>query len=454
MKAVGMDIGTTSISGVVLELEETGEQKIKRILEVKTVKNTGFLASGQEWERMQDAEASAEKTKCLLDELLDRYPDVKQIGLTGQMHGIVYLDQEGSCVSPLYTWQDGRGDISIPGEKSLVEEIRKTCRISVSSGYGLVTHIYNLRHHLVSEQAVCFAAVTDYFGMYLTGRKRPLVHISNGASFGFFDVQRNCFEKELLKTMGVEETWLPDLCTNIKSLGTYRDCVVTAAIGDNQAAFLGAVGNREDTGLVNMGTGGQVSMLSRQYFAKDGIEARPFLGGGTYLLAGASLCGGRSYALLEEFFRKFLREASGQEKPLYDILERLAREGRQKTAGKPMERRLKVETTFQGTRQNPEKGGSITNLWYDNFTPECLAYGVLEGMGMELYEMYETIQRGTGLTVRHLAGAGNGLRRNPVLVEILEELFGTELVLASCEEEAAAGAALSSCLTEFHSSRD
>ncbi len=38
MKAVGMDIGTTSISGVVLELEETGEQKIKRILEVKTVK--------------------------------------------------------------------------------------------------------------------------------------------------------------------------------------------------------------------------------------------------------------------------------------------------------------------------------------------------------------------------------------------------------------------------------
>ena len=73
---------------------------------------------------------------------------------------------------------------------------------------------------------------------------------------------------------------------------------------------------------------------------------------------------------------------------------------------------------------------------------------------MELYEMYETIQRGTGLAVRHLAGAGNGLRKNPVLVEILEELFGAELVLASCKEEAAAGAALSSCLAEFHSRRD
>lgn len=42
--------------------------------------------------------------------------------------------------------------------------------------------------------------------------------------------------------------------------------------------------------LVNMGTGGQISVLSGQYFSGDGIEARPFLNG-KYLLAGASLCG-------------------------------------------------------------------------------------------------------------------------------------------------------------------
>ena len=39
-----------------------------------------------------------------------RYPDIERIGVTGQMHGILYLDGEGNAVSPLYTWQDARGD--------------------------------------------------------------------------------------------------------------------------------------------------------------------------------------------------------------------------------------------------------------------------------------------------------------------------------------------------------
>ena len=43
-----------------------------------------------------------------------------------------------------------------------------------------------------------------------------------------------------------------------------------------------------------------------------------------------------------------------------------------------------------------------------------------------------------------MVASGNGLRKNPVLCEIIEDMFGTELVLAECEEEAATGAAMSS----------
>ena len=77
----------------------------------------------------------------------------------------------------------------------------------------------------------------------------------------------------------------------------YKDIPVTVAIGDNQASFLGAAGSENNTLLVNMGTGGQISVLTDQYFETEGIEARPFLGG-KYLLVGASLCGGKAYALL------------------------------------------------------------------------------------------------------------------------------------------------------------
>ena len=79
--------------------------------------------------------------------------------------------------------------------------------------------------------------------------------------------------------MRIEEKWLPEICTDVKKLGTYRNCTVTAAIGENQASFLGSVGNKSNILLVNMGTGGQISILSDWYFEKDGIEARPFLNG-------------------------------------------------------------------------------------------------------------------------------------------------------------------------------
>ena len=439
MKTAGIDIGTTTISGVVLEKEENGQAKI---LEAKTVENGCFIETGNEWERIQYAKEIVERAVNLLDYFLEKYPHVERIGLTGQMHGIVYVDKEGNCVSPLYTWQDARGSICDGDQIPLTEEIRERCQIHAASGYGLVTHIYNIRHNLVPDSALSFCTIMDYFGIYLTGRKKPLVHVSNAAGFGFFDSHKMCFEKEKLAEMGVDVNWLPDVCTGIEKLGTYRGRTVTTAIGDNQASFLGAAGDEENILLVNMGTGGQISVLSDQYFAENGIEARPFLNG-KYLLAGASLCGGKAYALLENFFRKFIKEATGQDEPLYKILEKLAKAGKEFNAGQPKKQRLKIETTFDGTRVNPELSGSITNLLSDNFTPEAFTYAALEGMSRELYEMYQTIHKGTAIKITHMIGSGNGLRKNPVLCQIIEEMFEAKLTLAECEEEAATGAAIS-----------
>ena len=440
MKTAGIDIGTTTISGVVLEKGENGQAKI---LEAKTVENGCFIETGNEWERIQYAKEIVERAVNLLDYFLEKYPHVERIGLTGQMHGIVYVDKEGNCVSPLYTWQDARGSICDGDQIPLTEEIRERCQIHAASGYGLVTHIYNIRHNLVPDSALSFCTIMDYFGMQLTGRKKAMVHASNGASFGFFNVQKNAFMTEELYKMGVEEQWLPQVCTGIEALGSYRERIVTTAIGDNQASFLGAAGNENNTLLVNMGTGGQISVLSDQYFTAEGIEARPFLHG-TYLLAGASLCGGKAYALLEKFFRELVKEATGQEKPLYKTMEKLAGDGKASCTGRENRQKLQIETTFDGTRVHPEQTGSITNLSTDNFTPAAFVYGTLEGMSRALYQMYQTIQNGTGMQIKRMIGSGNGLRKNPVLCEIVEEMFGAKLALAECEEEAATGAALSS----------
>ena len=51
-----------------------------------------------------------------------------------------------------------------------------------------------------------------------------------------------------------------------------------------------------------------------------------------------------------------------------------------------------------------------------------------------------------------MIGSGNGLRKNPVLCEIIADMFKAELVLAECEEEAATGAAMSSSMYNYSNS--
>ncbi|MCI6690839.1 MAG: FGGY family carbohydrate kinase, partial [Clostridiaceae bacterium] len=117
MKSIGIDIGTTTISLVVLDTEK------KMVLESRTISNGTFIETGNDWERIQEPVKIIEKAVGVLNELLAAHKDVETIGLTGQMHGIVYLDNEGECVSPLYTWQDGRGAQPEFDGKSIVQEV-------------------------------------------------------------------------------------------------------------------------------------------------------------------------------------------------------------------------------------------------------------------------------------------------------------------------------------------
>ena len=73
MRTIGIDIGTTTISAVVLDREQ------ERVVTARTVANDSFIRSSNAWERIQDAEMIWRKAKAVLDELLDRYPDTESI---------------------------------------------------------------------------------------------------------------------------------------------------------------------------------------------------------------------------------------------------------------------------------------------------------------------------------------------------------------------------------------
>lgn len=435
MKVIGLDTGTTTISAVVLDLAADS------VLDSRTIPNGSHLGSPNEWEHIQNADSVAERAKSVLDELLELHPDAARIGLTGQMHGMVYTDENGKSVSPLYTWQDQRAGLKREGDdpRSVVERLKEDFGLTASAGFGAATHAWHTENGSVPSQAVSFCTIPDYLGMFLTGRKRPLQHISMAASMGCFDIRKKAFEKEKLSQFGADVSLLPEVTDKFAVLGEYKGIPVTAAAGDNQASFLGSAGLEENTVLLNIGTGGQISVLVPEIVQSRDIECRP-LTAGHYLAVGSSLCGGRAYAILERFFRLYAAGPGGEAEPQYDRMIAAA------LAEMPLADPPEALTTFNGSRSDPSLRGSILNLTEDNFTPGNLVYGVLCGICSELHQMFGQVQEKTGLTIRSLVGSGNGLRKNGILQRIASEQFGAPLVMSRYVEEAACGAAKSSVM--------
>ena len=428
MKVLGIDIGTTTISAVVLENGKS--------LGGITYKNDSFIPTGNSWERIQSPEYIRDVVLKAVKNLLAKYPDVSRIGVTGQMHGILYLDKAGNPASPLYTWQDGRGTMLYKDGQTYVQYLCAASGYQLATGYGLVTHFYNMENGLVPGNAAKLCTVHDYISMTLAGLCEPVTDCTDGASLGFFDVKAGVFDVGVLEKLGFDTDLLPRLAEGC--IGHYvdnADIRIYTAIGDNQASYLGATKGDCGAILVNIGTGSQFSAYTKEYIGCEGLEVRPFPGSG-YLLVGASLCGGRAYALLEGFYRSVAEACCGNGDSCYDMMDRLLK------AGDRPQDLPEIIPLFQGTRGNPELRASITNLSADNFSPVHLTWAMLEGMAKELRDMYGIYQVKAEATGKKLVGSGNGLRKNVHLRKIVSEQFGMPLTMSECEEEAAVGAAL------------
>lgn len=439
MNIMGIDIGTTTISIVLIE-KETGT-----LVARETINHKSFLPGEMPEAKIQDPAKILAVTTEKVNDLISTYGCPAGIGFTGQMHGMLYVDVEGNAVSPLYTWQDGMGNLPLEDGKSSVELLKENISHAgmLAAGYGLVTHYYLQKTGKIPETAVKMTTISDYIAMKLCGLTSPVIGADMAASWGCFDLEKREFRYDDLEKAGVNISYLPQVRKQHgmagKTLsGTILEGIpVMISIGDNQASFLGSVKEFHDTVLINVGTGSQVSFVSENYVSCQGnLELRPCTDD-SYLLVGASLCGGRAYAMLEQFYREVSGNLNGS---YYDAMNQQAGEFLEKYGA---EAAWNVRTTFSGTRSNPEERGEITNIGVENFHPGALTVGVMVGILDELYQQYREMSRLTGKKAAHLVGSGNGIRRNPLMQKLAEEIFGLPMEIPSCQEEAACGAAAS-----------
>ena len=434
MRAMGIDIGTTTVSVILLD-SESGE-----LFGSRTISHQAFIEGKLPVNRVQDAEKLYSLTEKAARELSEEFGKPDSIGLTGQMHGVLYVDKEGKAVTPLYTWQDGSGELLLENGESSVQLLKEVG--AAASGYGLVTHFYLQKKGQIPKEAVKMTTISDYVAMRMCGNTCPVIGLDMAASWGCFDLEKQEFLYEKLKEAGVDISYLPEVRSGHFLAGENEKGVpVMGSVGDNQASLFGSVRDLKDTVLLNVGTGSQISFVTEDFVKCGGsVELRPCTEN-SYILVGASLCGGRAYAMLEQFYREIaaMGNGTGAGKSLYAYMQEQAEAFLEKYGE---DAAWKVDTAFSGTRSDPSRRGMITGIGVENFHPGAMTVGVIRGILEELHDQYEQMCRLTGKKAIHLAGSGNGIRRNPLMRKMAEKMFGMPMDVAEYEEEAAYGAAV------------
>jgi sugar (pentulose or hexulose) kinase len=449
---LGLDVGTTTVTAIVVN-SESGEVVSKATApnDAETTTPDGKAGGRSEWDpaRMLDV------ARMVLRDAAGPAGNVAAIGVTGQMHGMMLVNEASDPIGPFIGWQDQRATDADPTSDgtvigNLTSSVESTdpqgnvCR--PKAGYLGATLAWLKTHNALPDGSLA-TFLPDFLTTQLTDT-RPVTDATNAAGSGLFDVAARQWHQPLLDRIGIEADRLPEvtesglkagsLSSNWSGSGLDAGIPVCVACGDNQASFLGSVRLPEESVLINVGTGGQVSVNASSHDVGPGLEARPHVDG-RYILVGAGLVGGRTYAWLREFYLEIGRQVfdyEGDAESVYERMTGLAGAVDEGADG------LVFEPLFTGTRDEPDRRGKIEGIGTTNFSPGHLSRALLEGVIAQFKWLYDNaVAVGAGERST-LVGAGNGVRKNVVLKEIAERTFGLEMRVPAHTEEAAYGAAM------------
>ncbi|HEY2058840.1 MAG TPA: xylulokinase [Amycolatopsis sp.] len=368
--------------------------------------------------------AFGEATKDVLD-------GVRAIGIGGQQHGLVTLDEDGEVVRPALLWNDTR---SAQAAKDLTDELggpgvwtKSVGSVPVAS--FTVTKLRWLAEH-EPENADRVARVLlphDWLTWRLLGRPETAVTDRGDASgTGYFSPTENTYRLDVLAhAFGGRTPELPTVLGPADVAGhTGNGMLVSAGTGDNMAAAL-ALELAPGDAVVSIGTSGTVFGVAEQGSADaSGLVAGFADATGRFLPLTAALNAARVLTAGAAMLGVELAE-----------FDRLA------LAAEPGAGGLTLLPYLDGERTPnlPGATGSLHGLTRANMSPENLARACVEGMLCGLAAGLDAV-RAQGLEVRRVLLIGGGAQSAAVRA-VAPIVFGVPVVIPEVGEYVALGAA-------------
>ncbi len=368
--------------------------------------------------------------------------DIKGIGLTGQMHGMVLLDKNGEVLRPALLWNDQRTGAECD---EMRDKIGKARLIDITGNDALTGFTAPKILWVKNNEPEIYGRIAqillpkDYVRFRLTGEYAT--DKAGGAGTQLFDVRQRDWSAELVEALGIDLAWLPP---------TFEGTAVTDTISPSAA---------EATGLpvgipVMAGGGDQAANAVGTGAVVDGIVALSLgTSGVVFASSDAPLVepDGRLHAFCHAVPNKWhmmgvMLSAAGSLRWFRDTLAPdvdftdLVAEAEAIPAGSDGLLFLPYLTGERTPHPDPLARGAFVGLTVRH-TRAHMTRAVLEGVAFGLRDSFE-LMKGAGLAdVQQVRASGGGIR-SQLWRQILADVLGTEIVTVNSAEGAAYGAAL------------
>jgi xylulokinase len=416
---VGLDVGTTGVKALALSPEGHVLARAEESYELSTPHPGWAEQDPEDWWRAADRALAA----------LGGEPAA--IGLSGQMHGLVVLDDRDRVLRPAILWNDQRTEaecVEIEERVGLARLIQLTGNRALT-GFTAPKLLWLRRHEPTTYAQVAHVLLPkDYVRLRLTGEHA--IDVADASGTLLFDVARRRWSQEMLEALELDPAWLPRSLESPEVSGeTAAGIPVAAGAGDQAAAALGVGVDRPGPVSVVLGTSGVVFAALPAFAADPQARVHAFChavpGGwhamGVMLSAAGSL--------------RWLRDVLGAPGGYYELTA-AAEEWTAGTEGLTFLPYLSGERTPHADPHARAAFAGLT-LRHDR---GALVRAVLEGVAYGLRDSLELLRElGVDPHEGHVSGGG---ARSELWLRILASVLGLPIRRTTTDEGSAYGAAL------------
>jgi xylulokinase len=397
-------------------------------------------------------QATVKSVRAVIKQARLKAADIKAIGLSGQMHGSVFLDRQNRVVRRAILWNDQRTAAECEeierragGRKQLIKLVANPALTGFTA-----PKILWLRNHEPKnfEKTVKILLPKDEIRRRLTGEFAT--EVSDASGMLLLDVVRRQWSKTLLSKLDLDaglfaKCYESEEVTGrltreaAKLLGLSTDCVVVGGAGDCAA---GAVGNgivRRGVLSTSIGTSGvvfvhsdtpEVDPLGRLHTFCHAVHGKWHMMGVT-LAAGGSL----------QWFRNALcaADAADAERQKVDIYDLLSAEAAGTPPGAEGLFFLPYLAGERTPHADPLARGALVGLTLKH-TRGHVVRAVMEGVTFSLRDCLAIIEE-QGVNVRQIRASGGGAK-SAFWRQMQADMFGKTVVTMAADEGPAYGVAL------------